>query len=143
MQGSGRSQRGCGAIEARLVRGGQLAAFTACQPEFPSTPKGCWALGLFHEMELDVVVAELSVGQRRCTGSYFKVLTCLFSIVSVITIRSGSENITVQEIDAATAQLCPYTSHSGPRGRSPRMRAYPVDPVSPAPAQASLAGTLA
>ncbi|MER5698793.1 hypothetical protein ABT255_17675 [Streptomyces mirabilis] len=39
------------------------------------------------------------------TGGYFKALTYVISTAAVFAIRSGSENITMKEIDAATAQL--------------------------------------
>ncbi|MFG2181501.1 AAA family ATPase [Streptomyces abikoensis] len=42
---------------------------------------------------------------HRRTGGYFKPLTYVISTAAVIAIRSGSENITMKEIDAATAQL--------------------------------------
>jgi len=41
------------------------------------------------------------------TGGYFKALAYVVSTAAVIAIRSGSENITMKEIDAATAQLRP------------------------------------
>ncbi|MFD8154455.1 AAA family ATPase [Streptomyces sp. NPDC059720] len=44
---------------------------------------------------------------HRRTGGYFKALTYVISTAAVIAIRSGSENITMKEIDAATAQLGP------------------------------------
>lgn len=42
---------------------------------------------------------------HRRTGGYFKALTYVVSTAAVIAIQSGSENITMKEIDAATAQL--------------------------------------
>ncbi|WP_234314160.1 hypothetical protein [Streptomyces sp. NBRC 109706] len=39
------------------------------------------------------------------TGGYFKALTYVISTAAVIAIRTGSENITEKEINAATAQL--------------------------------------
>ncbi|MDP9612883.1 AAA family ATPase [Streptomyces demainii] len=44
---------------------------------------------------------------HRRTGGYFKALTYVISTAAVIAIRSGSENITMKEINAATAQLGP------------------------------------
>ncbi|MGW7385284.1 hypothetical protein [Streptomyces sp. NPDC054794] len=44
---------------------------------------------------------------HRRTAGYFKALTYVISAAAVIAIRSGSENITMKEIDAATAQLGP------------------------------------
>ncbi|MEU5192163.1 ATP-binding protein [Streptomyces klenkii] len=46
-----------------------------------------------------------AVELHRRTGGYFKALTYVISTAAVIAIRSGSENITMKEIDAATAQL--------------------------------------
>ncbi|MFE3775772.1 AAA family ATPase [Streptomyces sp. NPDC059122] len=48
-----------------------------------------------------------AVELHRRTGGYFKALTYVISTAAVIAIRSGSENITMKEIDAATAQLGP------------------------------------
>jgi hypothetical protein len=39
------------------------------------------------------------------TGGYFKALTYVISTAAVIAIRTGSENITMKEINAATAQI--------------------------------------
>ncbi|WP_329182736.1 AAA family ATPase [Actinacidiphila glaucinigra] len=44
---------------------------------------------------------------HRRTGGYFKALTYVISTAAVIAIRTGSENITMKEIDAATTQLGP------------------------------------
>ncbi|WP_190233146.1 ATP-binding protein [Streptomyces avicenniae] len=46
-----------------------------------------------------------AVTLHQRTGGYFKALTYVISTAAVIAIRSGSENITEKEIDAATAQL--------------------------------------
>ncbi|MET7636996.1 hypothetical protein ABZS53_42985, partial [Streptomyces sp. NPDC005499] len=48
-----------------------------------------------------------AVELHRRTGGYFKALAYVISTAAVIAIRSGSENITLKEIDAATAQLGP------------------------------------
>lgn len=60
-------------------------------------------LGLYRleENALSKHAAEL----HRRTGGYFKALTYVISTAAVIAIRTGSENITMKEIDAATAQL--------------------------------------
>ncbi|MET8826396.1 hypothetical protein ABZX40_30015 [Streptomyces sp. NPDC004610] len=42
---------------------------------------------------------------HRRTSGYFKALTYVISTAAVLAIQSGSENITMKEIDAATAQL--------------------------------------
>ncbi|MEV7384122.1 AAA family ATPase [Streptomyces lydicus] len=46
-----------------------------------------------------------AVELHRRTGGYFKALAYVISTAAVIAIRSGSENITMKEIDAATTQL--------------------------------------
>ncbi|WP_369394904.1 hypothetical protein AB5J72_51095 [Streptomyces sp. CG1] len=46
-----------------------------------------------------------AVELHRRTGGYFKALTYVISTAAVTAIRSGSENITLKEIDAAAAQL--------------------------------------
>ncbi|MFH8574108.1 hypothetical protein [Streptomyces sp. NPDC017993] len=46
-----------------------------------------------------------AVELHRRTGGYFKALTYVISTAAIIAIRSGSENITLKEINAATAQL--------------------------------------
>ncbi|MFE9952973.1 AAA family ATPase [Streptomyces sp. NPDC005531] len=46
-----------------------------------------------------------AVELHRRTGGYFKALTYVISTAAVTAIRTGSENITLKEIDAATAQL--------------------------------------
>ncbi|MGW3765388.1 hypothetical protein [Streptomyces sp. NPDC005131] len=46
-----------------------------------------------------------AVELHRRTGGYFKALSYVVSTAAVIAIRSGSDNITLKEIDAATAQL--------------------------------------
>lgn len=46
-----------------------------------------------------------AVKLHQRTGGYFKALTYVISTAAVIAIRSGSENITEKEIDAATAGL--------------------------------------
>ncbi|MFJ9138687.1 AAA family ATPase [Streptomyces sp. NPDC102256] len=48
-----------------------------------------------------------AVTLHQRTGGYFKALAYVISTAAVIAIRSGSENITMKEIDAATAQLGP------------------------------------
>jgi hypothetical protein len=48
-----------------------------------------------------------AVTLHQRTGGYFKALAYVISTAAVIAIRSGSENITMKEIDAATAQLSP------------------------------------
>ena len=52
-------------------------------------------------------LSQHAVELHRRTGGYFKALTYVVSAAAVIAIRSGSENITMKEIDAATAQLGP------------------------------------
>ncbi|MFJ3339146.1 AAA family ATPase [Streptomyces sp. NPDC086766] len=46
-----------------------------------------------------------AVKLHQRTGGYFKALAYVISTAAVLAIRSGSENITEKEIDAATAQL--------------------------------------
>ncbi|MFE7314254.1 AAA family ATPase [Streptomyces sp. NPDC057555] len=46
-----------------------------------------------------------AVELHRRTGGYFKALAYVVSTAALIAIRSGSENITLKEINAATAQL--------------------------------------
>ncbi|WP_239516558.1 MULTISPECIES: hypothetical protein [unclassified Streptomyces] len=48
-----------------------------------------------------------AVELHRRTGGYLKALTHLVSTAAVIAIRTGSENITLKEINAATTQLGP------------------------------------
>ncbi|MET8861093.1 AAA family ATPase [Streptomyces sp. NPDC004579] len=48
-----------------------------------------------------------AVTLHRHTGGYFKALAYVISTAAVIAIRSGSENISLKEIDAATAHLGP------------------------------------
>ncbi|QLE75792.1 hypothetical protein FGW37_33210 [Streptomyces rectiverticillatus] len=48
-----------------------------------------------------------AVELHRRTGGYFKALTYVVSTAAVIAIQSGSENITLKEIDTATAHLGP------------------------------------
>ncbi|WP_327321089.1 ATP-binding protein [Streptomyces sp. NBC_01210] len=50
-------------------------------------------------------LSQHAVELHRRTGGYFKALAYAVSTAAVIAIRSGSENITMKEIDAATAQL--------------------------------------
>ncbi|WP_344581765.1 ATP-binding protein [Streptomyces lunalinharesii] len=54
-----------------------------------------------HALSKQAIAVEL----HRRTGGYFKALTYVISTAAVIAIRSGSENITMKEIDAATAQI--------------------------------------
>ncbi|MFF4603495.1 hypothetical protein ACFY12_12190 [Streptomyces sp. NPDC001339] len=46
-----------------------------------------------------------AVGLHRRTGCCFKALAYVVSTAAVIVIRTGSGNITLKEIDAATADL--------------------------------------
>ncbi|MFD9636166.1 hypothetical protein [Streptomyces violascens] len=46
-----------------------------------------------------------AVELHRRTGGYFKALAHVISTAAVIAIRTGSENITIKELDTATAQL--------------------------------------
>jgi hypothetical protein len=46
-----------------------------------------------------------AVTLHQRTGGYFKALPYVVSTAAVLAIRSGSENITEKEIDAATAGL--------------------------------------
>ncbi|MFF4666992.1 AAA family ATPase [Streptomyces sp. NPDC001282] len=48
-----------------------------------------------------------AVELHRRTGGYFKALAHVISSAAVIAIRTGSENITMKEINAATTQLSP------------------------------------
>ncbi|MFG3323630.1 hypothetical protein ACGF3J_36815 [Streptomyces sp. NPDC048171] len=53
------------------------------------------------------VPSEHAATLHQRPGGYFKALAYVISTTAVIAIRSGSENITMKEIDAATAQLGP------------------------------------
>ncbi|MEU1481575.1 hypothetical protein [Streptomyces sp. NPDC005760] len=57
-----------------------------------------------YRLEENALSKHAAVLHQR-TGDYFKALTYVISTAAVIAIRSGSENITMAEIDAATAQI--------------------------------------
>jgi hypothetical protein len=57
-----------------------------------------------HRLEKNALSQHAAELHRR-TGGYFKALTYVISTAAVLAIQSGSENITMKEIDAATAQL--------------------------------------
>ncbi|MFF7233031.1 hypothetical protein [Streptomyces sioyaensis] len=57
-----------------------------------------------HHLEENALSKHAAELHRR-TGGYFKALTYVISTAAVIAIQSGSENITMKEIDTATAQL--------------------------------------
>ncbi|MFE6682535.1 ATP-binding protein [Streptomyces sp. NPDC057729] len=59
-----------------------------------------------HHLEENALSKHAAELHRR-TGGYFKALTYVISTAAVIAIQSGSENITMKEIDTATAQLSP------------------------------------
>ncbi|MFB7014190.1 MULTISPECIES: ATP-binding protein [unclassified Streptomyces] len=59
-----------------------------------------------HHLEENALSKHAAELHRR-TGGYFKALTYVISTATVIAIQSGSENITMKEIDTATAQLSP------------------------------------
>ncbi|MFI1740196.1 AAA family ATPase [Streptomyces sioyaensis] len=62
-------------------------------------------LSLYRLEENALSTHAVTLHQR--TGGYFKALAYVISTAAVIAIRSGSENITMKEINAATAQLGP------------------------------------
>ncbi|WP_199809632.1 hypothetical protein [Streptomyces sp. NRRL S-920] len=49
----------------------------------------------------------MTVELHRPTGGCFEALTYVISTASVIAIRTGGANITLKELDVATAQLGP------------------------------------
>ncbi|MGW6412862.1 AAA family ATPase [Streptomyces vinaceus] len=57
-----------------------------------------------HHLE-EHALSKHAVELHRRTGGYFKALAHTVSTAALIAIRTGSENITLKEIDAATAQL--------------------------------------
>ncbi|MDX3574239.1 hypothetical protein [Streptomyces sp. ID05-47C] len=57
-----------------------------------------------YRLEENALSQHAAVLHQR-TGGYFKALAYVISTAAVIAIRSGSENITMKEINAATAQL--------------------------------------
>ncbi|WP_251085812.1 TniB family NTP-binding protein, partial [Streptomyces lydicamycinicus] len=57
-----------------------------------------------HHLEENALSKHAAELHRR-TGGYFKALTYVISTAAVIAIQSGSENITMKEIDTATTQL--------------------------------------
>lgn len=57
-----------------------------------------------HKLE-EHALSQHAVELHRHTGGYFKALTYVITTAALIAIRTGSENITLKEINAATAQL--------------------------------------